>query len=112
MPETLPSTSKWTPRQREIDELTRRLAELQRAEQQAPKQRKQRGGVRKIQRNRGEGPLLWGAKAIGAFLGRSESQIFYGFKHGQFAPDAVWKASAKTLVGHKEKLLAPKPESD
>jgi hypothetical protein len=48
---------------------------------------------------------LWGARAIGKFIGRSESQVHYLFAQGYFA-DACWKLSHKHLIGSRTKLTA------
>jgi hypothetical protein len=50
-----------------------------------------------------ESDALWGAIAIGRFIGRSQSQVYYLHEAGVFG-DAVRKVSRKILLGSKSRL--------
>jgi hypothetical protein len=49
--------------------------------------------------------FLWGARAIGAYIGRTEQQVHYLHGRGQLG-DAVTKLGHKTLVASRAKLRA------
>ena len=51
----------------------------------------------------GASDVLWGARAIGAFIDRSESQVYYLHSCGALA-GATKKLSHKILVGSRSKL--------
>lgn len=93
------------PLQRELAEARERLAELKRrvnAEKQAAKRA---GKTRATIENPEASDWIWGARKIGQFVGRSESQVHYLFGKGYFG-DAVWKFSHKNIVASRTKLAA------
>jgi hypothetical protein len=104
MPEALDLVSDRDPLQRELAETRKRLAELKRrakAEAQAAK----RAGKTRATIENPEADWVWGAKAIGRLIGRSESQTHYLFAKGLLG-DAAWKVGHKAIVASRAKLAA------
>lgn len=49
------------------------------------------------------GDLIWGGKAIGDEIGRSETQFYHLFRMGAFG-DSVRKLGHRTFVGSRSRL--------
>jgi hypothetical protein len=89
--------------QTELTEARARLRALK-LRQKAENQARKRSAIEKPAS--GSDPdLLWGGRAIGKFIARSETQVSHMFRTGVFG-DAVRKASHKRLVGSRSALLA------